>query len=303
MKAIEKKLTFVTILIAVMVVGFVTLPADAFGGCVGDIDGDGDTDNTDMLLLLCAYGDCNGCPEDLNGSGVVNFADLLILLGDYGCGTLVEPTDLSAGLEVQGFVPDSGLDLYVFRIYIQLPESTDRLVYVYSADVTPSTGSFYQHSEGGDTAPSSDDIDSFPDLEWDSFVTIELAQVTEEGDATDTAPDFDSTAFNAKSKAHLDGGYLLLADCASNQGAPDKDGKVLAAQLTLENPSDDPADSIEGEIVIGWMDEFDTLHHWSTLIRAKVGQLQSPCPADLDGDGMISTNDLLFLFANWGKCP
>jgi hypothetical protein len=50
----------------------------------GDVDGDGDVDTTDLLLLLAAWGDCPGCPEDVNGDGVVNTADLLILLGNWG---------------------------------------------------------------------------------------------------------------------------------------------------------------------------------------------------------------------------
>lgn len=302
MKANEKKLTFVAILIAMMVGLFVNVPVGAFGGCVADIDADGDVDATDFVLLLCAFGDCPGCPEDLNGDGVVDVLDLLILLQDFFCGNLVEPTGLNAGLEVQGFVPNSVLDLYVFRIYIRLPEATDRLVYVYRADVTPSTGSFYQHSEGGDTAPDSDDVDMFPDLEWDSFVTIELAQVPPgEEDETFEGPGFHSSHFNTDSGAHLDGSWLSL--CTGNQGVPDKEGRVLAAQLTLEDASADPADLIEGELIIGWMDESDTLHHWSTLLRAKVEPSPSQCPADLDGNGDVGASDLLFLLANWGACP
>ncbi|MDY7108518.1 MAG: hypothetical protein SYC29_07755 [Planctomycetota bacterium] len=50
----------------------------------GDVDGDGDVDTADLLLLLGAWGDCPGCPEDINEDGVVNTADLLILLGNWG---------------------------------------------------------------------------------------------------------------------------------------------------------------------------------------------------------------------------
>ncbi len=58
--------------------------------CRGDIDGDEDTDQGDLGLLLAAYGACVGDPNwnsdaDLNASGCVDQADLGILLADYGC--------------------------------------------------------------------------------------------------------------------------------------------------------------------------------------------------------------------------
>jgi 1,4-alpha-glucan branching enzyme len=53
--------------------------------CSGDLDGDGDTDQSDLGLLLAAYGiDAAG---DLDGDGDTDQSDLGILLADYGCGT------------------------------------------------------------------------------------------------------------------------------------------------------------------------------------------------------------------------
>ncbi len=51
--------------------------------CVGDLDGDGDTDQADLGILLAAYG--NNAGGDLDGDGDTDQADLGILLGDYGC--------------------------------------------------------------------------------------------------------------------------------------------------------------------------------------------------------------------------
>ncbi len=61
-------------------------------GCVGDIDGDGDTDHSDLGELLAAWctheGDPNWNPNaDLDGDGHVGHGDLGILLADWGCGT------------------------------------------------------------------------------------------------------------------------------------------------------------------------------------------------------------------------
>ena len=58
------------------------------GGCVGDLDGDGDTDLADLGILLADFG-CmpppGPCVGDLNGDGITDLADLGILLADFGC--------------------------------------------------------------------------------------------------------------------------------------------------------------------------------------------------------------------------
>jgi hypothetical protein len=59
--------------------------------CVGDIDGDGDTDHSDLGVLLSAWGSQPGEPNwnpnaDLDGDGQVGHSDLGILLADWGCG-------------------------------------------------------------------------------------------------------------------------------------------------------------------------------------------------------------------------
>ncbi|HUU97589.1 MAG TPA: FG-GAP repeat protein [Phycisphaerae bacterium] len=54
--------------------------------CPGDLDGDGDTDQADLGILLSDWG-CTGgnCPGDLNADGNTDQADLGILLADWGC--------------------------------------------------------------------------------------------------------------------------------------------------------------------------------------------------------------------------
>ncbi|HEB61104.1 MAG TPA: hypothetical protein ENJ06_04695 [Phycisphaeraceae bacterium] len=53
--------------------------------CAGDLDGDGDTDQSDLGVLLAAYL-LNG-NGDLDGDGDTDQSDLGILLADYLCGT------------------------------------------------------------------------------------------------------------------------------------------------------------------------------------------------------------------------
>jgi hypothetical protein len=52
-------------------------------GCVADLDGDGDTDQADLGVLLGSFGvDAGG---DLDGDGDTDQADLGVLLGDFDC--------------------------------------------------------------------------------------------------------------------------------------------------------------------------------------------------------------------------
>jgi len=55
--------------------------------CVGDLDGDQDTDQADLGILLADWG-CSGgdCPGDIDGDGSTGQSDLGILLADWGCG-------------------------------------------------------------------------------------------------------------------------------------------------------------------------------------------------------------------------
>jgi hypothetical protein len=51
--------------------------------CVGDLDGDGDTDQSDLGILLQAFGKHDG--GDINGDGVTDQSDLGILLANFPC--------------------------------------------------------------------------------------------------------------------------------------------------------------------------------------------------------------------------
>jgi hypothetical protein len=58
--------------------------------CIGDLDGDGDTDLGDLGILLADFG-CAApgpCVGDLDGDGDTDLDDLAILLANFACGTL-----------------------------------------------------------------------------------------------------------------------------------------------------------------------------------------------------------------------
>ncbi|HUU94136.1 MAG TPA: right-handed parallel beta-helix repeat-containing protein, partial [Phycisphaerae bacterium] len=64
----------------------VDMGAYEYQPCTGDLDCDGDTDQSDLGILLadwgCTGGDCEG---DLDGDGDTDHSDLGILLADWGC--------------------------------------------------------------------------------------------------------------------------------------------------------------------------------------------------------------------------
>ncbi|MFQ5805118.1 MAG: fibronectin type III domain-containing protein [Phycisphaerae bacterium] len=60
--------------------------------CAADLDGDGDTDLSDLAALLSAYGTSIGDPNydsnaDFDDDGDVDLSDLAFLLSDYACGS------------------------------------------------------------------------------------------------------------------------------------------------------------------------------------------------------------------------
>jgi hypothetical protein len=49
-------------------------------GILGDVNGDGVVNVSDILMLIVAWGPCDGCIEDLNGDGTVNVTDIIMLI-------------------------------------------------------------------------------------------------------------------------------------------------------------------------------------------------------------------------------
>jgi RHS repeat-associated protein len=52
----------------------------------GDVNGDGDVDDSDLLAVMFAFGQACplGCPEDINGDGAVDDGDLLVVMFNFG---------------------------------------------------------------------------------------------------------------------------------------------------------------------------------------------------------------------------
>lgn len=52
--------------------------------CVGDVNGSGNVDITDLLAIIGAWGPCVGCSADINGDDVVDITDLLAIIAAWG---------------------------------------------------------------------------------------------------------------------------------------------------------------------------------------------------------------------------
>lgn len=57
---------------------------DTLGLIVGDLNGDGVVDTSDLLALLGQWGPCGACSADIDGDGGVGVGDLLMLLANWG---------------------------------------------------------------------------------------------------------------------------------------------------------------------------------------------------------------------------
>jgi Zn-dependent M28 family amino/carboxypeptidase len=52
--------------------------------CQTDLDGSGDVDFGDLLVLLTKWGECGSCAADFDGDGNVDFRELLLMLAAWG---------------------------------------------------------------------------------------------------------------------------------------------------------------------------------------------------------------------------
>lgn len=138
-------------------------------------------------------------------------------------------------------------NMFVCQLYANFDDPNDRLLSIGFADIAASTGSFYHHSMGLDTAPLDFLIEIFPVMLHDSFVTIGVTE-SDGSDATTPDPDFDSAAFNGS--GILNGGWFN-SNPDNGQGDP-VDGGVIIAQLTIQDFSSD--DFIGGSLTIFWKD-------------------------------------------------
>ncbi len=159
-----------------------------------------------------------------------------------------QETNLSIGYEIQDYTGLSfelvgenttGPDFDTYRVYANFMDPNTQLVAVYglldTALSITSTGTFYQDALGGPLAVSVNPLlfDAFPNLEYDSWVTIGAPDNSGSVDAI--GPDF--VPFEAGGDLIVDdevgGTWYILPDLEPT-AFPDADGRVLIGQFTTD---------------------------------------------------------------------
>ena len=181
------------------------------------------------------------------------------------------------------------MGLQVYDLYVEFDNPDDNLLlmgtdltYIWTDDPE----GFYQHPFGTNTAPSQVIIDFFPELAYDSFVTIGML-LNDGTDATTLAADFDIQAFN------FDGeilGSWYNSSPPNGQGNPDVNGMVPIAQVTVTQGYE-----VWGDVWIFYNTGLDVRRYFAT-------GCSPPPTADFNGDGWVTSSDLAHVLSNWGRC-
>lgn len=194
------------------------------------------------------------------------------------------------GIEVVAEPHDPGL--VACTVYARFSDPDDQLLAVLGTPASPlgvtvTGGTLFQHPLGSDLEPIQALVAVFPDLAWDTFVTIGVGP--DGGDNTllmPPWPGFGPSAVNA-----TDSGWFITPD--DPQGTPDENGRVLLGVFTHDGTA------IEGHVLV----QFVT---GGVHMQASVGFCNGPaasCVAgDLDGDNLVTIDDFLALLADWGAC-
>lgn len=135
------------------------------------------------------------------------------------------------------------LGLFICNVYAQFDDAGDRALSVGFSDITTS-GTFYQHPFGSDFPPNDAFIAAFPELAYDTYLTIGLKTIPV-GGVNPIAGDGD---FNSGGGQHYTGGWFN-SNPNNGAGDPNADGRVLLAQLSVND-----GDTITGSMTVFWKD-------------------------------------------------
>ena len=163
------------------------------------------------------------------------------------------------------------------------------------------TGSFYQNTFGGATSQAINPalFGTFPDLRYDSFVTIGRT------DQTDNAMANIGINFNAFEAGGAidssDGSWYVTpvddqgnSNAFSNEDCEDSNG-VLVARLTVRGASA----SVYVEALFQGKDETGSTWQAAGSISIVNDDCNVQCTGDLNGDGVTNVADLLAVIAGW----
>ncbi len=276
--------------------------------CPPDLNFDGVVDVIDYLLLQGDYGPCPGCPSDFNGDGVVDLVDHNYLLENWGPCPSTHPGTVELFDEIIVIdATDPGAaaaGLVVTHVYATGASVTldDALLLARDAQINPiNTVFFHEPNVGSHLPPDSSWIPTFPDIVYDTFFTMhELIDYTPLVEPGFVMSDTDIQG-NWTTTQGLPAPQRNAEDISALTGTPDQYG-VRIAQITLVAGSNPSNIGYSGTVRL-----FTSTHQGGSLqgIDTPVQythQVPPACPADLNHDSVVDTNDLLILLNSFGPC-
>ena len=166
------------------------------------------------------------------------------------------------------------------------------------------TGSFYQHAYGGPTSTSINPalFTAFPDLRYDSFVTIGR---TDQIDNQLSSIGIDFSAFEAGGAIDAgDGSWYVTPEDAQGAGVGFSDelcepgNGAHVARLTVRGMES----SVMFEALFQGKDANGVTWQMPASLSIVKDDCVLPCPGDVDGDSMVDVTDLLAVISAWGPC-
>ena len=94
------------------------LEAVLFSSNPTDLDDSGETDVSDLLILISDWGPCGGCSSDFDENGIVNVTDLLTLIDAWGPNEIIdldEQQDIAAQYRISSaptmIIEENGIEV------------------------------------------------------------------------------------------------------------------------------------------------------------------------------------------------
>ena len=242
-----------------------------------DSNGDGRINIIDLIIVLNSWGSEGDADADADGNNIVDVYDLLIVLENNGqegpcitSGSDPQDQDLAIALErvEQNVLPN----FTTYRLYAQMDEgfSVDAAYGTSDNPLNIQTDTyFYQNEIAG---PTSGELfpplfPIFPEMEWDSYVTIGLA---DSNNMSSIGIDFTDFESSGDSFFTDNGGWFAIPNSPQSV---DIGGKVLLAQLTV------PTDSlVSGTLNLQGSDDLG--RPFNEILSF------TSCILDTDGDGV-----------------
>jgi len=282
-------------------------------GCPGDVDGDGDTDLSDLGILLADWGCTQNCKGDLDGDDDTDCGDLGMLLADWGCpddepGCDGEPSDalqfdvvpvhnsaVQPGDDPEAPEFNGGVTHFTFDLQVIVPEGDDWTASQAEAVLTEASLTFFDHVLNDDTPPFAAFVHLFPAMEFDSFYASTLP------DAANQPPWADPSFADLTNQAQYK--YATWWAAPPNGDA----GVFTIARYTIVVPEGLGVAPVmlrvgqggAGPVLGSLIGVATSREGWGDCNRFEF-DIVLPCPGDLDGGWHVDQADLGILLADWG---